>query len=142
MFDLMPFGRRTRDLAGYFDDMEKSFFGDNLGGVFSCRTDVLDKGDHYELDAELPGFKKEDIRLDVENGYLTISAQHGEEHEEKDEKNYIRRERTYGSFRRSFDLSGVAEDGITAEYTDGVLKLTLPKKEAQPEPAAKRIEIR
>ncbi len=141
MFDLMPFGRRSRDLAGYFDDMEKSFFGDS--GVFACKTDVLDKGDHYELDAELPGFKKEDIKLDVENGYLTISAEHSEENEDKDEKkNYIRRERSYGSFRRSFDLSGVVEDGITAEYKDGVLKLKLPKKEATPEPTARRIEIR
>ena len=140
MFGMIPFDRRDSSLFDMMDNFERSFFGDNSASTF--RTDIRDEGDKFVLEAELPGFKKEDIKLDLKDGILTVSAQHSESSEEKDKKgSYIRRERRYGSFARKFDVSGIQEDGITAAYNNGVLELTLPK--AQPVvPAARQIEIR
>ena len=145
MFELIPFDRHIRNFAAFdpfraFDEMERSFF--NSGAMVSTfKTDVADTGDAYKLEAELPGFKKEDIKLDVENDCLTISAERKMDNEEKDSKgNYVKRERFYGSYRRSFDVSGIDVDGIVAEYTDGVLCLNMPKK-VETAPAARRIEI-
>ena len=138
MFELMPFGRNEKNLFNYLDNMEKDFFG-SVSSVTHMRTDVLDKGDHYELQAELPGFNKEDIHISVDNGCLTIAAQHSEENKEE-KTNYIRRERKYGSFQRSFDLTGIDADKITAAYENGILKLALPKQ-VEVKPESKRIEI-
>lgn len=141
MFGMIPFDHRDSSLFDMFDNFERSFFGAN-NTASSFRTDIRDEGDKFVLEAELPGFKKEDIKLDLKDGILTVSAQHSESSEEKDKKgSYIRRERRYGSFARKFDVSGIQEDGITAAYNNGVLELTLPK--AQPVvPAARQIEIR
>lgn len=140
MFGMIPFARHDDNVFDLFDNFERSFFGDNSASTF--RTDIRDEGDKFVLEAELPGFKKEDIKLDLKDGILTVSAQHSESSEEKDKKgSYIRRERRYGSFARKFDVSGIQEEGITAAYNNGVLELTLPK--AQPVvPAARQIEIR
>ena len=140
MFGMIPFARHDDNVFDLFDNFERSFFGDNSASTF--RTDIRDEGDKFVLEAELPGFKKEDIKLDLKDGILTVSAQHSESSEEKDKKgSYIRRERRYWSFARKFDVSGIQEDGITAAYNNGVLELTLPK--AQPVvPAARQIEIR
>ena len=95
MFELIPFDRRNHSVSAFdpfraFDDMERSFFRD-VPSIASFRTDVTDTGDAYKLEAELPGFKKEDIKLDLENGYLTISAQRSEELDQKNEESrYIR----------------------------------------------------
>lgn len=137
MFDLMPFERRNRELAKVFNDFDKEFFGDFMTAF---KTDVLDKGDRFVLEAELPGFKKEDISIDVDNNCLTIRAEHKDETERK-EKNYIRRERSYGSYSRSFDISSVKADQITAEYKDGVLEVDLPKLE-ETRPQTRRIELK
>ena len=121
--------------------MERSFFRD-VPSVASFRTDVTDTGDAYKLEAELPGFKKEDIKIDVENDCLTISAERKVDEDKKDEKNnFVKRERYYGSYSRSFDVSGINIDGIEASYTDGVLTLTMPKK-ASEVPASRRLEIK
>ena len=144
MFELIPFERHARNVAAFdpfreLDELERSFFG-NGRNVSSFRTDVTDTGDAYKLEAELPGFNKEDIKIDVENDVLTISAQRSEE--KKDEKhNVVKRERFYGSFSRSFDVSGINVDGIEASYTHGVLTLTMPKKQEQL-PASRRLEIK
>ena len=140
MFGMIPFTREENSLWNYLDNMEKSLFT-GFGDMSQFRCDIQDKGDSYLLEAELPGFAKEDIQLNVKDGILTISAQHKESSEEKDKKgNYIRRERRYGSFTRSFDISGIQEHAITAAYNNGVLELELPK--AQPEvPVARQIEI-
>lgn len=144
MFELIPFDRHVRSAVTFdpfreLDEMERSFFG-NGRTISSFRTDVTDTGDAYKLEAELPGFRKEDIQIDVENDVLTISAQRGEE--KKEEKhNFIKRERFYGSFSRSFDVTGINVDGIEAAYTDGVLSLTMPKKQEQL-PASRRLEIK
>ena len=141
MFGMIPFDRRDSSLFDMLDNFERNFFGSSNSTVSSFRTDIRDEGDKFVLEAELPGFKKEDIKLDLKDGILTVSAQHSESREEKDKKgSYIRRERRYGSFARRFDVSGIQEDAITAAYNNGVLELTLPK--AQPViPAARQIEI-
>ncbi len=140
MFGMIPFERGNDNLFNMFDNFERNFFG-GTSAVSAFRTDIRDEGDKFVLEAELPGFAKEDIQLNVKDGILTITAQHKETNEEKDKKgNYIRRERRYGSFTRSFDVSGIQEHAITAAYNNGVLELELPK--AQPEvPVARQIEI-
>lgn len=146
MFELIPFDRHIRNVPAYdpfraFDELERSFFGSG-DMVSAFKTDVTDTGDTFKLEAELPGFKKEDIKLDVENDCLTISAERKLDNDEKDNKgNFIKRERFYGSYRRSFDVSGINVDGIEAEYTDGVLTLNMPKK-VETVPAARRLEIK
>lgn len=142
MFGLMPYERRARGMMDLFNEMENSFFRDSgMDSVLRCRTDIQDKGDSYLLSAELPGFKKEDIRLDLDGDLLTISAQHNEEQKQEQQDGYLCRERHYGAYRRSFDVSGVRQDGIRASYKDGVLELTLPKKEAAPEPERRAITL-
>lgn len=126
MFDLMPFERNAKNLSNYFDTFEKTFFN-NFPNMFSeMRTDIQDKGDHYLLQADLPGFKKEDICINLNGDTLTISAEHNDEKEQKD-TNFICRERRYGSYARSYDVSGINAQDISASYQNGVLELKLPK---------------
>lgn len=139
MFDLMPFDNKQNSLFRYFDNFEKNFFGDMMGDFSAFRTDIMDKGEKYVLEAELPGFDKNDIQLDIDGDQLTIRASHKEEHEKK-EHHFVRRERKYGSFSRSFDVSNIKTDGITANYKNGVLILDLPKK-AVVESQTRQIEI-
>ncbi len=142
MFDLMPFEHRQRNLSNYFDNFEKALFGDFTGSLSECKTDIIDQGDKYLLQAELPGFAKEDIQINLEGDMLTIHAEHNEENDEKDEKgHYVRRERRFGSFSRSFDVSGIRTDSIQADYKNGVLELELPKAAPQ-NPVNKRIELK
>ena len=147
MFELRPFEHRaTRAMRPYdpfreMEELERAFFGNrpfgerDFGGLTEFKTDIQDKGDHYLMEADLPGFKKDDIHIDLSGGMITITAERHSEHEEKDKKgSYVRCERSYGSYQRSFDLSGIDESGVQAAYADGVLKLTLPKaKEQKPE---------
>ncbi|MCM1023600.1 MAG: Hsp20/alpha crystallin family protein [Prevotella sp.] len=141
MYGLTPFERKSYDLFSAFRDFEKDFFG-NGTSFNSCKTDIKDNGGSYVLEAELPGFDKQDISLDVDDGFLTLTAERSSENEEKDaDGKYIRRERSYGSYRRSFDVSNVNTEKIDAEYKNGILTVTLPKKETAP-PASKRLEIR
>lgn len=141
MFELIPFGRHVSvyDPFRAFDEMERSLFRDQPNAL-SFRTDVSDTGDAYKLEAELPGFKKEDINIDVENDCLTISVERKHESEDK-RASFVKRERVYGSFSRSFDVSGIEVDKIEAAYQDGILTLIMPKK-AEVKPASRRLEIR
>ena len=143
MFELIPFGGHrvsVYDPFRAFDEMERNFFGNAQSNVLSAfRTDVIDTGDAYKLDAELPGFKKDDIKIDVENDVLTISAERKLDTDEN-KPNFVKRERFYGSYSRSFDVSGIEVDGIQAAYNDGVLTLTMPKK-VETAPASRRLEI-
>ena len=141
MFEMMPF-EYSNDLLDSFQNFEKNFFSE-IGRSFSgFNTDIQDTGKEYVLEAELPGFNKEDIHVDVQDGVLTISAKHEEKQDEKDEKSgkYVRRERRYGSYQRSFTLDGVDPKSIQATYENGVLKLTLPKEQPAV-PETHRIEI-
>ncbi|MBO4878575.1 MAG: Hsp20/alpha crystallin family protein [Ruminococcus sp.] len=139
-YGLTPFGRGY-DLFNIFNDMDKDFFSGAMPAN-ACRTDIKDAGDKYVMESELPGFEKEDITLDINGTYLTISAEHKTETENKDEESkYIRKERTYGSYKRSFDISDVDAEGIAAEYKNGILIIDLPKKKPEA-PLAKRLEIK
>ena len=143
MFEMMPFGRHNRmstfDPFREMEKFEQSFFGNAFGGDF--KTDIQDQGDSYLLEADLPGVKKEDIAVDIDGDRLTISAQRSSQSEEKDDKtHYVRQERSYGSYARSFGMDGIRTEGIKASYADGVLKLTLPKASAEA-PQTRRLEI-
>ncbi len=144
MFELIPFGGRrvsVYDPFRAFDEMERSIFSNDRNSVVSAfRTDVVDTGDAYKLDAELPVFNKDDIKIDVENDVLTISAERKLENDEN-KHNFVKRERFYGSYSRSFDVSGIEVDRIEAAYNDGVLTLTMPKK-VETAPASRRLEIK
>lgn len=150
MFGLVPFGSR-KDLSredgfrSLFDVFNEPFFHDDFMPAFrqtgGMKVDVRDLGDAFELTADLPGLKKEDIKLGYENNYLTISAEQQEAKDDKDEQgSYIRRERHYGSMSRSFYIDGIDETKVSAEFKDGVLRVNLPK--AQVTQVAKQIEIK
>lgn len=108
------------------------------------KTDVREHEHGYELDVDLPGIKKEDVKVKLDDGYLTISATTAQNNDEKDKKgNYIRRERFSGSYSRSFYVGDeVKETDIKAKYDNGVLQLSIPKIEAKPQkPEIKYIAI-
>ena len=142
MYSLLPFGRYSNNsLNSLFDEFERSFFPVDRSQMPAFRTDIKDEGDHFLLEADLPGFRKEDIDLHLQDGLLTITAKHDETVENKDEGGkYVCRERRVGSFTRSFNVSGIQEDAISASYENGVLKLTLPKQ-GEPEPQSRKIAI-
>ena len=140
MFDLIPFGG-DRSLFNYFDELEKNLFtGSAISNSSQFRTDIIDNGDAVELHAELPGFGKEDIKIELDNDILTVRAEKNEE-TDKSQGNYIRKERRYGSFMRRFDVSGIDTGQISASCDNGVLKLALPKRKPAPLPPARQIEI-
>ena len=141
MFGLVPFGarkdlaRREHPFTQLFDMFNEPFFHGAMSpfasgwNAQSFRVDVEDKGDAYELSADLPGVSKNDIGLRYENSYLTIEAKKDERKDEQDDKgNFIRRERSMGSVSRSFYIDDIDEANITAAFKDGVLRVALPKK--------------
>ena len=141
MFGMIPFGRDERNLFDYLDQMERNFWDGSISDKMQFRCDVQDKQDHYLLEAELPGFDRDDIHIDLDGQNLVIQASHNTETEQKAEDgSYLRRERTVGTFSRSFDVSGIDTDNIRAAYKNGILTLALPKRSAEL-PAARRIEI-
>ena len=141
MFGMLPFDRSDNNLFDTFDNFARDFFRRSNTDLPAFRTDIREIEDAYLLEADLPGMKKEDIHIDVDGDRLSISAQRSSGREEKDQDgNYIRCERSYGSFSRSFDISGVRSEDITAAYENGVLTLTMPKQTTVV-PAARRLEI-
>lgn len=143
MFELTPFGYRRVSAYNPFrelEEMSRSLW--NGSELSAFRTDIRKQDGNYVLEAELPGFKKEDISIDIDKDCLTISAERKSEENEEDKDNgFIRRERYYGSYSRSFNIKGIDSDAITAEYNDGVLTLTMPEKTPEV-PAARRLEIK
>lgn len=136
MFKLIPYRKnnlsRTEDI---FDDFFDSFFNedfftpmrslDNRFGGF--KVDVSDQGDKYLIEADLPGMEKENVSIEYDNKYLTISAKR-EESKETKESSYIRRERQCGEYRRSFYIDNIQSEDIEATFKSGVLKIELKKK--------------
>ena len=140
---LLPsiFGESLLDDWMDFGDVERKLYGRHAANVM--KTDVHEHDQGYELDVDLPGFKKDDIKLSLENGYLTINAA---KKLDKDKKNLkgkiIRQERYAGSMQRSFYVGDeLTETDVKAKFEDGVLKLSLPKKEAEKIPETKTIAI-
>jgi HSP20 family protein len=140
MFDLIPFENRTNSIFDYFNKMNQDIFGELEKGFTPFRTDILDKGDKFLLRADMPGFDKQDIHIDINGDRLTITAEHTEETNENSNE-YIRKERRYGSLSRSFDISNIEAGNISARYENGVLELDLPKK-IEVQPSTHKIEIR
>ena len=107
------------------------------------KTDVRETDSGYEVDIDLPGFKKDEINAQLDNGYLTISASKGLDKEEKNkEGKYIRKERYAGAMSRSFYVGEyVTQEDIKAKYENGILRLSVPKKEAKPVETKKTIAI-
>lgn len=119
----------------FFDNgmqnVEKKLYGHNASRMMS--TDIKQKDDGYELEMDLPGFKKEDIQISLENGYLTISAAKGLDENSEEKTHYIRRERYVGTCSRSFYVGQtITQDQIRAEFHHGILKLFVPKEDAMP----------
>ena len=107
------------------------------------KTDVRETEDTYEVDMDLPGFKKDEINVDLKNGYLTVSASKGLDRDEQDKNGkYIRQERYTGAMSRSFYVGDVAPEDVKAKFEDGILQISLPKaeKKALPKPTTVCIE--
>ena len=140
MFGLTPF-RSNFYVSAYdpwkeMEEFEKRFFGQRTPAM---KTDIREADGAYILEAELPGFSREDIHAEIKDGYLTIRAERKSESEDNNE-NYLRRERSYGSFCRTFDLEGIDADAISASFKNGVLTLELPKLAPKAE-EARKVEI-
>lgn len=124
-----------------FDDMERKLYGKQAAQAM--KTDVREHDGGYEIDMDLPGFKKDEIHLSLSNGYLSVSAAKEYDKDETDAKGkLIRQERYVGSMQRNFYVGdAMTEEDIQARFEDGVLKLSLPKKEAARVPEKKTIAI-
>lgn len=120
----------------FYDDrterrMEKKLYGHRANNLM--KTDIKEKADGYELEIDLPGFKKDEIQAELNNGYLTVSASKALDQDEKESGKYIRRERYAGACQRSYYVGeDITREDIKAEFKHGILKLFVPKKEAKP----------
>ncbi|MDZ7673239.1 MAG: Hsp20/alpha crystallin family protein [Halanaerobiales bacterium] len=133
MFDLIPSRRSENKMTERsedpFDALWNSFFNNvREHSELGFRTDVKETEDKYIIDAELPGMNKDNIKVEMEDNYLTITA-NNENYEEEESEGYIRRERRKGSYCRSFYIENIKEDEVEAEYNNGILEISLPKKE-------------
>ena len=138
MVGLVPFNRRNKDLAtkssfeDFYNVLDDFFSSDwpmkRTLAYDTFKVDVQDKGNEYLIEAEMPGLSKEDIKLGLDDGKLTISVTKNESTEEKD-KNYIHRERRSVSMSRTIHLTDADASGIKAKLSDGLLKVTVPKAE-------------
>lgn len=149
MFGMIPFNRRNNeittrndmfDLNNFFDDFfSDSFMPAVFTPTYAIKADVRETDKEYIVEADMPGVKKEDIKLDLRDGVLTIGVEHNEQKDEKRD-NYIRKERRYGSYCRSFRVDGIDQEKVSAKYSDGVLTVNLPKQE-EAKPESHRIDI-
>ncbi len=146
MSALIPF--RTRPLFaspgfGDFSSMLDDFFGDITPAasrplVGGFRVDIRENEDSYQIDAELPGVGKDEVKLELNDGLLSIRVDR-EESKEETKDNYIHRERRYGSMSRSFRLADFKADEVSARFDNGILQITVPK--AEPSAKVRQIEI-
>lgn len=120
---------------------KNTLYGKNAKNLM--KTDIREHNEGYELDIDLPGFKKDEITIDLDNGYLTISAAKGLDKDGQDKKGkYIRKERYAGAVQRSFYVGdAVTEEDVKAKFEDGILKLSIPKKDAKAVETKKTIAI-
>lgn len=145
MFAIVPFAKRREDvfrhLTRSFDEMwSESFFAPfRTDAPVPFKTDIRETEQAYFIEAELPGFGKDDIRIEYENPYLTVKAERKAETEAREEAGrVVRRERRYGEFVRRFYAKDLDEADVKASLKNGLLRLEVPKR---PKPQAKRIEI-
>ncbi len=137
MFSLRPYEQNHGHYKNALSKFARNFLGDDFEAIFenrdnissSFQVDLRETDKKYVLEADLPGINKEDISLRYENNYLTISASRNEMQEIKSEKDYVRRERRFGQFRRNFYIDNIQEDQIDAKFDHGVLTVTLLKSD-------------
>lgn len=122
----------------FFDNFLDDFEDNKFKKMMKC--DIYEKDGNYNVVMDIPGFSKEDIKIECDNGIITISCERNEESNEDDDKKYLRRERRFERCERSFNFGDIKEDEIVANYSDGTLTLTIPKKEKIE--TKKNIEIR
>ena len=122
------------DIFGDFTRPAKNLVRYNAPAPSVMNTDIKESDAGYELEIDLPGYRKENVKAELKEGYLTISAESRQENSQKDDAGkYIRRERYYGTCSRSFYVGDeVTEQDIKARFEDGILKVAIPKKEARP----------
>ncbi len=111
----------------YFDDFFDNFL--SVPEESNMKCDIYEKEGAYHIEMDIPGFKKEDISVECDKGYLTITAEKSSSTDESEDKKYIRRERSYGKYKREFYLGDVDADGVKANFENGILKITVPKRE-------------
>lgn len=146
MSTLIPYRYRSNNHltrpegSTFMDEFFRPFFFGSETFPSAFNVDVKDEGDKYVLEADLPGVRREDVSIDVNDGVLTIAAEWNSEKKNDKKSGYIMNERRSGHVTRSFTLENVKEDEITASYTDGVLKLNMPKV-TQTSNAPRKIEI-
>ncbi len=144
MFGIVPFrNNKIQERGSLFDidSMFNDFFSDpalGFSGLNSMKADIKENEKEYIIEAEIPGARKEDIKLDLRDDRLTISVEKSEETKEE-RANYIRRERRYGSSSRSFYVENVNNEDVSAKYENGILSVVLPKSEVKK--SNNRIEI-
>lgn len=143
---MTPFDKKTNlFFDDFFDDFDRNFFAPAPRNMappkeMPIKTDIKDIGTGYLLEAELPGFGKEDISVDIDENRLVISAQKSKENDETDKDGkYIRKERYFGCYKRSFALDGIDAENVSAKFENGILALTLPKKVETP--TSRKLEI-
>ena len=126
----MLLSRRNNLFDEFFND---PFFNDSVQTRTTLmRTDIEDDGTNYIIDVELPGYKKENVRAELKDGYLTIFAEASGSSEDSESRNFLRKERYSGSMSRSFYVGeGVTQDDVHAKFEDGILRLSLPKKDVK-----------
>ena len=124
----------------YMKDTQRALYGKHSKNLM--KTDVKETEESYEVDIDLPGFQKDEVSLDLKNGYLTVSAAKGLDKDEEDKKGrYIRQERYAGSCSRSFYVGDIRPEDIKAKYEAGVLRLSVPKESTRKLPENTRILI-
>ena len=151
MFGLVPFDKKRNQMQNRepnlfdIDSVFENFFNDSVFPSFYNRSglmkvDIREEDASYIMEAELPGIKKDQVNLSIDDEMLTIEVQYDEQNEE-DNKTYLRRERRSGSMTRSFNLANVDSEKIDAQMEDGILTLKLPKKEPEKK-TQKKIDIK
>ncbi|MDE4083466.1 Hsp20/alpha crystallin family protein [Planococcus maritimus] len=139
---LMPRKREDFFPKLFQSDLDSDFFDRFFKESNYPQVDVKEGNGQYEVVVDVPGFSKEDIQVDFKDGYLSISGKKEESSEtSEDEGHYIRKERSFGSFKRSFYVGDVDEQAIKGNFKDGVLQLIVPKPEEKDSGNGKRIEI-
>lgn len=138
---MMMIPRRNNDFDLIGDMFRDPFFSENESKIM--RTDIKEKKDKYLIDIDLPGYEKENIKIELEDGYLTVHANRDTNNEEKEEGKFVRKERYVGSCSRSFYVGDAVEiEDIKASFKNGTLKIEVPKKELKKElPSKKYVQI-
>jgi HSP20 family molecular chaperone IbpA len=113
----------------YFSDFFDSFFDHDIPTTSIMKSDIYEKDDNYIIEIDIPGFNKEDIEIDLDNGYLNITAT--KESVNSDDKKYIRKERFYGKYQRKFYVGNIDKTKIKAKFDNGILEIALPKEEEE-----------